>query len=110
MHLVLDNYATHKTLKIEAWLARRPHWHVCFTPTSVSWIKQVERWFAELTRKQFQRGVHRSTTELEKDITSFIEAHNGNPKPYTWVKSADEILASMKRYCQRVDATLCSEF
>ena len=109
VHLVLDNYATHKTPKIKAWLARRPHWHVHFTPTSASWINQVERWFAELTRKQLQRGVHRSTAELEKDIASFIEAHNENPKPYTWVKSADEILASVKRFCQRVDQTLCSE-
>jgi transposase len=61
VHLVMDNYATHKTPKIKAWLARRPHWHVHFTPTSASWINQVERWFAELTRKQLQRGVHRST-------------------------------------------------
>src|SRR3546814_6188366 len=65
VHLVMDNYATHKTPKIKAWLARRPHWHAHFTPTSASWINQVERWFAELTRKQLQRGVHRSTAELE---------------------------------------------
>ena len=67
----MDNYATHKTPKIKAWLARRPHWHVHFTPTSASWINQVERWFAELTRKQLQRGVHRSTAELEADIAPF---------------------------------------
>src|SRR3546814_7104370 len=66
VHLVMDNYATHKTPKVKAWLARRPHWHVHFTPTSASWINQVERWFAELTRKQLQRGVHRSTAELER--------------------------------------------
>ena len=82
MHLVMDNYATHKTPRIKAWLARRPHWHVHFTPTSASWIDQVERWFAELTRKQLQRGVHRSTAELEDDIIAFIEAHNENPRPY----------------------------
>ena len=101
VHLVMDNYATHKTPKIRAWLARRPHWRVHFTPTSASWINQVERWFAELTRKQLKRGVHRSTAELEADITAFIAAHNANPKPYKWVKSADEILASVKRFCQK---------
>lgn len=101
VHLVMDNYATHKTPKIKAWLARRPHWHVHFTPTSASWINQVERWFAELTRKQLQRGVHRSTAELEADIAAFIAAHNENPQPYKWVKSADKILASVKRFCQK---------
>lgn len=109
VHLVMDNYATHKTPKIKAWLARRPHWHVHFTPTSASWINQVERWFAELTRKQLQRGVHRTTTELEADIKAFIDAHNENPRPYQWVKPADEILASVKRFCHRVDPTLCGE-
>jgi putative transposase len=104
VHLVMDNYATHKTPRIKAWLARHPHWHVHFTPTSASWINQVERWFAELTRKQLQRGVHRSTAELEADIAAFIEAHNENPKPFRWVKSADEILASVKRFCQKTMA------
>ena len=101
VHLVMDNYATHKTPRVKAWLARRPHWHVHFTPTSASWLNQVERWFAELTRKQIQRGVHRSVAELEADIAAFIDAHNENPKPYKWVKSADEILASVKRFCQK---------
>jgi len=109
VHLVMDNYATHKTPKIKAWLARRPHWHVHFTPTSSSWINQVERWFAELTRKQLKRGVHRSTTELEADIQAFIERHNVNPKPYRWTKSADEILAAVKRFCQKTQQTLCDE-
>lgn len=109
VHLVMDNYATHKTPKIKAWLARRPHWHIHFTPTSASWINQVERWFAELTRKQLQRGVHRSTADLEADIAAFISAHNENPKPYRWVKSADEILASVKRFCQKTQQNLCAE-
>jgi len=109
VHLVMDNYATHKTAKIKAWLARRPHWHVHFTPTSSSWINQVERWFAELTRKQLQRGIHRSTAELEADIHAFIEHHNANPKPYRWTKSADEILAAVKRFCQKTEQTLCAE-
>lgn len=109
VHLVMDNYATHKTPAIKAWLARRPHWHIHFTPTSASWLNQVERWFAELTRKQLSRGVHRSTAALEADILAFIEAHNEAPKPYKWVKSADEILASVKRFCQRTQQTLCGE-
>ncbi|MDX6749568.1 IS630 family transposase [Geminicoccaceae bacterium 1502E] len=109
VHLVMDNHATHKTPKIRAWLARRPHWHVHLTPTSASWINQVERWFAELTRKQLQRGVHRSTAELEADITAFIAAHTEDPRPYKRVKSADEILASVKRLCQRSQQTLCGD-
>ena len=99
VHLVMDNYATHKTPKVKAWLARRPHWHVHFTPTSASWLSQIERWFAELTRKKIQRGAHRSVAELEADIMAFIHAHNDDPKPYKWVKSADQILASVKRFC-----------
>ena len=110
IHIIMDNYATHKTAVIKAWLARRPHYHVHFTPTSASWINQVERWFAELTRKQLRRGVHTSTKHLEPDIRGFIERHNKNPKPYRWTKSADEILASVKRFCQKTERTLCGEF
>lgn len=109
VHIVMDNYATHKTPMIKAWLARRPHYHVHFTPTSASWINQVERWFAELTRKQIQRGVHTSTTQLEADIRSFIDRHNANPKPFRWTKSADDILAAVKRFCQKTEQTLCDE-
>lgn len=106
IHIVMDNYATHKTPAVQRWLARRPHYHVHFTPTSASWINQVERWFAELTRKQLQRGVHRSTAELEADIRAFIERHNDDPKPYKWTKSADEILASVKRFYQKANTSL----
>lgn len=109
IHIIMDNYATHKTKTIRSWLARRPHYHVHFTPTSASWINQVERWFAELTRKQLQRGVHTSTTQLEADIRAFIDRHNENPKPYRWTKSADEILAAVKRFCQKTEKTLCVE-
>ena len=109
IHIVMDNYATHKTAAVKAWLARRPHWHVHFTPTSASWINQVERWFAELTRKQLQRGVHRSTRQLEADIRAFIDGHNEDPKPFKWTKSADDILAAVKRFCLRVDQNLCNE-
>ena len=84
IHIVMDNYATHKTAPVKAWLARRAHWHIHFTPTSASWINQVERWFAELTRKQLQRGVHTSTRQPEAGIRAFIEQHNEDPKPFKW--------------------------
>jgi transposase len=109
VHIIMDNYATHKTALVRSWLARRPHYHVHFTPTSASWINQVERWFAELTRKQLRRGVHTSTRQLEQDIRSFIDRHNDKPKPYRWTKSADEILASVRRFCQTAERTLCGE-
>ncbi len=101
VHLVMDNYATHKTQAIRAWLAKRPHWHVHLTPTSASWINQVERFFAELTNKQIRRGVHRSTTELEAAIHRYIETENRDPKPFRWTRAADDILASLQRFCLR---------
>ena len=106
IHLVMDNYATHKTAGVKAWLARRPHWHAHFTPTPASWLNQVERWFAELTRKQLRRGVHRSTLQLEADIRAFIDTRNERPKPFRWTKSADDILAAVKRFCLRVEQKL----
>ena len=109
VHIIMDNDAARKTAAIKAWLARRPHYHVHFTPTSASWINQVERWFAELTGKKLRRGVHSSTRQLEADIHSFIERHNENPRPYKRVKSADEILSSVKRFCQKAEQTLCGE-
>ena len=101
VHLVMDNYATHKTKPIRDWLAKRPRWQVHFTPTGASWINQVERFFALLTDKQIRRGVHRSTQALENDIRAFIEAHNAAPKPFRWTKAADDILASIQRFCLR---------
>ncbi len=109
IHIIMDNYATHKTPKIKSWLARRPHYHVHFTPTSASWINQVERWFAELTRKRLQRGVHTSVRQLEADIRAFIDRHNQNPRPFKWTKSADQILASVKRFCHKAQQTLCTQ-
>jgi transposase len=109
IHIIMDNYATHRTKQVKAWLARRPHYHVHFTPTSASWINHVERWFAELARKQIKRGVFTSVKQLEADIICFMDVHNGNPKPFKWTKSADEILASVKRFCHRVDKNLCAE-
>jgi transposase len=101
IHLIMDNYATHKTKAIRNWLNRRPRWHVHFTPTSASWINQVERFFAIITEDLIRRSSHHSTAELEADITNFINAHNEKPKPFIWTKSADDILQSIKRFCQR---------
>ncbi len=99
IHLVMDNYATHKTPAIRKWLGARPRWRVHFTPTSSSWINQVEQFFADITDRQIRRGVHRSTVELEAAIRAYIEAVNCNPRPFRWTKSADDILASIKRFC-----------
>lgn len=99
IHLVMDNYATHKTQPIRNWFAKRPRWHVHLTPTSASWINQVERFFADLTDKQIRRGVHRSTGELEAAIETYINAVNADPKPFRWTKSAADILASIERFC-----------
>ena len=99
VHLVMDNYATHKTPLIRNWLARRPRWHVHLTPTSSSWLNQVERFFALLTDKQIRRGVHRSVAALHDAIAGFIDQHNADPKPFRWTKSADDILASIERFC-----------
>jgi transposase len=99
IHLVLDNYATHKAPPVTAWLARHPRYHLHFTPTSASWLNQVERWFALLADKQIKRGVHRSVQELKTDIAIFIDTHNADPKPFVWTKSADAILQTIARYC-----------
>jgi transposase len=99
VHLVMDNYATHKTQMIRDWLAKRPRWHVHLTPTSSSWLNQVERFFALLTDKKIRRGVHRSVADLKADIAAFIDHHNADPKPFRWTKSADDILASIERFC-----------
>lgn len=102
VHVVLDNYATHKTPAIRRWRARHPRFHFHFTPTGASWLNQVERWFAMLTDKQIRRGVHRSTRQLEQAIKTFMEFHNAEPKPFVWTKSADDILESIGRFCHRI--------
>src|SRR5690348_10920330 len=99
VHLVWDNYATHKTPLIRNWLAKRPRWHVHLTPTSSSWLNQVERFFALLTERQLRRGVHCSIDALHAAIDDFILGHNADPKPFRWTKSADDILASIERFC-----------
>ena len=101
VHLIMDNYGTHKTARIQAWLAKRPRFHVHFTPTYASWLNLVERWFAELTTKQLRRGVHRSVRALETAIHEFIEVHNAEGKAFVWTKTADEILANIARFAQR---------
>src|SRR3954466_15152576 len=101
IHVVMDNASSHKTKLIRDWFAKRPRWHVHFTPTSSSWINQVERFFALLTEQQIRRGAHRSTKELEAAISAYIQARNENPKPFRWTKSADDILASIERFCRR---------
>ena len=101
VHLVMDNYATHKTKLIRDWLAKRPRWHVHLTPTSSSWLNQVERSFALLTERQLRRSIHRSVADLQTTITGFIDQHNAEPKPFRWTKSASDILASIERFCVR---------
>jgi transposase len=102
VHLIMDNYGTHKTPKVKAWLARHPRLHVHFTPTSASWLNQVERWFALLSEKQIKRGTHRSTVALEQAIRTYLTHYNARPTPFMWTKSADEILASLGRFCKRI--------
>jgi transposase len=105
VHLVLDNSSTHKTPKIQRWLAAHTRFHLHFTPTSSSWLNLVERWFAELTNKWLKRAAHRSVRALNADIRAWIETWNENPRPYVWTKPAEHILESIARYCQRINQT-----
>ncbi len=108
VHIVLDNYGTHKTALIRKWFAKRPRFHVHFTPTYGSWINLVERWFAEITNKRIRRGVFRSVKDLEAAIREYIDVHNEDPKPFVWTRTADQILASIARFAQRTSATQLS--
>src|SRR5712691_3516712 len=102
VHLIMDNYATHKTALIRRWFAKRPRYHFHFTPTSASWLNLVERWFGGLTEKQIRRGAHRNNRELKTAIHEYMAVYNENPKPFVWTKSADEILAAVARFCVRI--------
>ena len=102
VHLILDNYGTHKTPMIRRWLVRHPRFHLHFTPTGASWMNLVERWFGLLTERQIRRGAHRSTRELEDAIMAYLSSNNKHPKPFVWTKTADEIFASIARFCQRI--------
>ena len=105
VHLVVDNYGTHKTQAVRRWLHRHPRFHVHFTPTSASWINMVERWFADLTNRQIRRGAHRSTAQLEHAIEVYMRTHNEDPRPFVWTKTADQILASVASFCQRTSGS-----
>jgi transposase len=104
VHIIMDNYGTHKTPLIRKWFAKRPRFHVHFTPTYGSWINLVERWLAEITNQRIRRGVFRSVRELEAAIREYIGVHNENPKPFVWTKTADQILANIARFAQRTAA------
>lgn len=103
VHLIMDNYATHKTPAIQRWLKRHKRFHFHFTPTASSWLNQVERWFAELTDKMLRRGVHLSVKELENEILQYVQTANESPRPFKWTKTADQILEAVARYCGRLN-------
>jgi len=100
VHIILDNYTTHKTATIRNWFAKRPRFNPHFTPTYSSWLNLVERWFGLLTEKQIRRGSHTSVVQLERAIQEFIDATNDSPKPFVWTKTADEILGKVARFCK----------
>ncbi len=102
LHLIMDNYATHKTPDVKRWLLRHPRFQLHFTPTKSSWLNLVESFFSLLARRRLKRGVHRSTQALEKDVKEFLKLHNEDPTPYTWTKTADQILESLGRYCSDI--------
>jgi transposase len=103
VHLVLDNASSHKTPTVRRWLTQHPRFVLHFTPTSSSWINLVERWFSELTTKLLRRGAHRSVRQLNTEIRRWIDNWNENPQPFVWTKTAEQILDSIKRYCERIN-------
>ena len=103
VHLVIDNYTTHKTPKVTRWFQARPRYHLHFTPTSASWLNQVERWFAKITQQRIRRGAFFSVKELETAIIDYITHNNRHPKPFVWTASADSILAKVKANCERTN-------
>ena len=104
VHLVLDNYATHKTPAVTAWLAKHPRFKLHFTPTSASWLNLVERFFAEITTKRIRRGAFRSVAELEQAIHDYLDCHNAAPKPFVWTKTANVILEKERRALDTLEA------
>ena len=101
VHVVLDNYGTHKTAAVKRWFLRHPEYHLHFTPTSASWLNQVERFFAAITEQRIRRGVFRSVVALERAIADYLAEHNKNPRPFIWTADADAILDRIKRVCER---------
>lgn len=104
VHLIADNYATHKHPKVKAWLARHPRFHMHFTPTSASWLNLVERFFGEITRKRIRRGVFHSVVDLQRAINDYLEIHNAEPKPFVWTASASAILEKVNRGKQALES------
>lgn len=102
IHLVLDNYGTHKTPEVVRWFARHPRYHLHFTPTSGSWVNQVERWFALITEQRIRRGSFTSVSSLEKAVQEYLADNNQHPKPFVWTASADLILGKIQRLCERI--------
>ena len=102
VHLICDNYSTHKAPTVRAWLDAHPRFHMHFTPTYSSWLNQVERWFGLLTDKQLRRGVHKNLQALERDIRAWIARWNDNPQPFIWTKTADDILERLASYLDRI--------
>jgi len=105
LHLVMDNYASHKHPKVRTWLAQRPRFHVHFTPTYSSWLNQVERWFALITQRAIRRGSFRSTKELIKRIDEFVQKYNRNAQPFEWVATAESIFEKLERLCTTISGT-----
>ena len=105
LHLVMDNYASHKHPKVRTWLAQRPRFHVHFTPTYSSWLNQVERWFALITQRAIRRGSFRSTRELVARIDEFVQNYNRNCQPFLWTATADSILVKIERLCNAISGT-----
>ena len=103
IHLVMDNYGTHKAPKVRRWFQRHPEYHLHFIPTSSSWLNQVERFFAEITEKRIRRGAFRSVKALEQAIQEYLDNHNENPKPFVWTADAELILSRVKRVCERIN-------
>ena len=105
LHLIVDNYATHKHPKVRAWLAQRPRFHVHYTPTYTSWLNQVERWFGIITQRAIRRGSFSSVKELIARIKQFVAAYNKNSAPFIWTATADSILEKLQRLCSRISGT-----
>jgi transposase len=110
VHLVMDNYGTHKVSKVRTWLARHPRYHVYSTPTSGSWLNLVERLFAEVTERCVRRGTHTAVPSLEKALLDSLDRRNKDPKPFVWTASADLILGEVERLCKRISNSGHSEF
>jgi putative transposase len=105
VHIIMDNYATHKHAKVRSWLASKARYHIHFTPTYSSWLNQVETWFGIITRKTIRRGSFRSTKQLAEKIDQFVKTYNRNSKPFMWTATADSIFEKLERLCNNIYVT-----